>query len=137
MAVKSQEAQLFRAFHQAVPKAVREELYNSIVSVHVKGNQNKFEDLCILVLAYVASGKIPPAVADSCRDLLALVLHSISLRTMKMKGAAEKDVATAVAQSLKAAQKEVKRLEHDIVRSDVVTLDELEARVAKAPAAKK
>jgi hypothetical protein len=125
----SNEASLFRAFHMTVPEEVREELFNRIMDMHIKGNQNKFEELCVLVLAYVASGKIPPSVGATCRDLLALVLHSISMRALKAKGQTDAELATAVANSINAAKDQVRMLEQDVLKSDVLTMEDLEKQV--------
>lgn len=134
MGKTSSEAALFRTFHQMVDKQVREDLFERILSMQLNGTHNKFEELCIVVLAHVASGKIPPSVGDACRDLMALILHSISLRTMKKKAQTEEELAGAVAASLRISRRKLKQLD-GVAKSRVsdLTMEALEATMAKDP----
>lgn len=127
MKTTSDDAVLFRTFHAVVPEEVREELYKDILKMSLDKDYD-FERLVVKVLALVAGGKIPPSVGAVCRDLLALVLHSLTLSKFARDGRTGADVAGAVSVALKDAKRQLKQLERDADVQPTLTMADLERR---------
>lgn len=79
----SADASAFREYYSNVSAKVRKEIYEEILSCEVNGDPDAFERLAVRILAYTASGRLYPAQAKACHDILALISHSIVARKVQ------------------------------------------------------